>query len=44
MIVSAVQNNFQGDDIAKSAKGGLAGGIASGILAIVSSHLLGATM
>lgn len=36
MIVSAVTNHFQGDDVGRCAKSGLAGGIAGGIFACLA--------
>ena len=35
-IAAAVQNKSQGDDVRKSAKGGLAGGVVAGLFACVT--------
>lgn len=35
-VVAAIVNHVQGDDVVKCAKGGLAGGIATALLALVS--------
>lgn len=41
MVAAAVRNSVQGDDIGKSAKGGLASGITTGVLGSLISQLLG---
>jgi hypothetical protein len=43
-IVSAITNHFQGDDVAKSAKGGVAGGLAGGVTAACLSYFLGVNL
>ncbi len=39
MVMSAVQNHFDGDDVGKSARSGLTGGIAGGIFACFTAVL-----
>lgn len=43
-VGSAVRNSVQGDDVGKSAKGGLAGGIATGVLGCLLAQLLGVAL